>query len=81
MDTFTPASKSLLASLAWLFDGYRPQDEPGDDPPVTVRSPQRVHTLQHLLAVGDVADAFVGRAGGSPTTGAETPYLLKTVAK
>jgi hypothetical protein len=48
-----------------------------DDPPVTVTGPQRTYTLLGLLAVGDVADVHLARAGCDPGTAAEPFYALK----
>jgi hypothetical protein len=69
MDALKPAPRNFLASLVqWLFDGYWPRDDSG---PLTLRSSRGVYPLQHLLAVGDVADAYVVGAGE------EGQYLLK----
>jgi hypothetical protein len=68
--------KNLLSSLAyWLCDGYWPTAEPVVDPLITVQSPKRLYTVQHLLALGDVADIHAATAEGDSR--AETQYLLK----
>jgi hypothetical protein len=59
--------------LDWLFDGYWPQAGRSGEPPLTLESPNRRYTLDCLLAVGDVADVYLGAAPGDPTT----PYVLK----
>jgi hypothetical protein len=70
--------KHLLSSVVdWLVDGYWPSPDPFVDLPSTAQSPKRLYTLQRLLAVGDVADVYLGSAESDPTTQAQTPYVLK----
>jgi len=78
MAAIQPVLADLFASLLWWFgDADWPRHNPGDDSYGTVESPQRLYTLQRLLAVGDVSDTYVGSADDDPTTGARAHYLLK----
>jgi hypothetical protein len=70
--------KNLFAAVVdWLVDGYWPSPDPFEDLPSTVQSPKRLYTLQRLLAVGDVADVYVGSAESDPVTRAQMNYVVK----
>jgi hypothetical protein len=63
--------------LTWLCDGYWPLAEHPDDSPVSVCSPSRVYALQHLVAVGDVADIHLATVESESATSTESTYILK----
>ncbi len=68
MDLLEPARKNLLASLAnWLIDGYWP----AVDSVRTVQSPERLYTVERLLADGDAAAVYLAHVAP------EMRYLLK----
>jgi hypothetical protein len=76
MEIFKPATKSWLSSLAyWLCDGYWPI--PGKDLPVTFQGSRNRYTMDHLLALGDVADIHYAHAESDLGPAAEARYLLK----
>jgi hypothetical protein len=66
---------AFTAVLDWLGDGYWPTADLTKEAPLTVQGPTRRYTLHRLLAVGDVADIYLGSAEGDPAT--ETAYVVK----
>jgi hypothetical protein len=67
MNKFTPL-------LSWLVDGYWPHPNAPEATPVRIQGPRRVYTLQHLVAVGDVAEVHLATVADDTS---QTPYLLK----
>jgi serine/threonine protein kinase len=61
--------------LSWLCDGYWPGQR--DESLLSVRGHSHVYALQRLLAVGDVADIYLGSVESDPMAEVEGAYILK----
>ncbi len=71
-----PAWETWLRSLvSWLCDGYWPEE--AEEAIVRVRGSQFVYALQQRLAVGDVADIYLGQVEGGSNAAADGPCIVK----
>jgi hypothetical protein len=76
MEVFKPAKQNALRSvLSWLCDGYWPEQP--EESLLSIRGPSHAYAPQRLLAVGDVADIYLGTVESDPMAGVEGSYILK----
>jgi hypothetical protein len=76
MNVFKPAKQNALSAvLSWLCDGYWP--EQSEESLLSIRGPSHAYALERLLAVGDLADIYLGTFESDPMAGVEGSYILK----